>query len=190
MAFIGLAKPTIAKLDVEKNTYSEGFVCGKAIQVEISPQYAEGSLYGDDMMAETDKEFKYADVTLNTTTMPIQAHNLMFGHTVSEDKKQVKYKGKDAANYVGMGFYVTEVVDSVRKYVAIWMHKVKFSENAETFKTKGDNIEYQTPSLAGKAMTTDEDDWKETEVFDTMREANEWLKEKAGLIQSTPASEQ
>ncbi len=189
MAFIGLAKPTIASLNVAENKYTGGFICGKAIQVEISPQYAEGSLYADDMMAETDKEFKYADVTLNTSTLPVEAHTLLFGHTVSEDKKQVGYKGKDAAPFVGMGFYVTEVVDGERKYVAIWMHKVKFSENAETFKTKGDNIEYQTPSLAGKAVTTDLDDWKERKVFDAAMEANEWLKEKAGMTTPAPAGQ-
>ncbi len=63
MAYIGLARPTIAKLTEPANTYADPFTCGRAIQIDITPQFAEGSLYADDIKAEYDKEFKYADIT-------------------------------------------------------------------------------------------------------------------------------
>ena len=47
-------------------------------------------MYADDIKAEYDKEFKYADITLNTSTLPIKAHEIMFGHTTAEDS--VTYK--------------------------------------------------------------------------------------------------
>ena len=128
MAYIGLVKPTIAKLDESGGTpkYTDGFTCGKAISLDINPQYAEGSLYADDEKAEYDKEFKYADVTLNTSTMPIQAHNVMFGRVVDKDNASgttVKAKTSDSPNYVGMGIYVKEKVNNVRKFVAMWVPK-------------------------------------------------------------------
>ena len=118
MAYVGLAKPAVATLkDETAKTYTDAFYCGKAVQIDVSPQYAEGSLYGDNTKAEYDKEFKYADVTLQTTTLPIKAHNLMFGHTVTETegKQAVKFKDSDDAPYVGLGFIVTEKVDGKRK---------------------------------------------------------------------------
>ena len=79
MAYVGLAKPIVAKLNESSGTpkYTEGAACGKAIGIDITPQYAEGSLYGDDVQCEYDKEFKYADITLNTTTIPISMQTVM-----------------------------------------------------------------------------------------------------------------
>ena len=75
MAYIGLTTPIIAKGDYSaaEPTYSEGFVCGKAISTDIEPQYSEGSLFGDNSQAEYDNEFKNANITLGTTTLPIAA---------------------------------------------------------------------------------------------------------------------
>lgn len=178
MAYIGVAKPTIAKN--ADGTYSDAFTCGKAIQIDVTPQYAEGTLYGDNTAAEYDKEFKYADVSLNTTTLPVKAHEIMFGHTVGESEEEVTFKAADEAGYVGFGFYITEKVDGKRKVVGTWLPKVKFTEGAESYKTKGDNIEYQTPTITGQAQATNDGTWKETKVFATEAEAQAWIDEKCG----------
>lgn len=182
MAYIGLARPTVAKLTEPANTYSDAFTCGEAIGIDISPQYAEGSLYGDNRKVEYDKLFKYADITLNTTRLPVKAHSVMFGHTVAEGEDGVTFKGRDSTGYVGMGFYVTERVEGADKFVAIWIHKAKFSEGSENYKTQGDNIEYQTPSLSGQAVTLSSDVWKEVKVFATEAEAVAWIDEKSGKV--------
>lgn len=176
MAYIGVAKPTIAKMEDTGNTYSAPVVCGKAIQIDITPQYAEGSLFGDNGKAEYDKEFKQADIVLNTTSLPIAVHETMFGHTVEESS--ITFKDSDESNYVGFGFYVTEKVDGKKKYTATWLPKTKFSEGAESYKTKGDNIEYQTPSVTGQALALDNGIWKEVEQFDTEAEAQQFINEK------------
>lgn len=183
MAYIGLAKPIIAKLDESGSEpkYSDGFICGKAIGIDIDPQYAEGSLYGDNATAEYDKEFTQANITLNTTTLPAESANTMFGHEVKAETKEVVSKVSDSPNYVGVGVYVTEKVDGKRTFVAIWLYKTKFSEGKTSFKTKGNNIEYQTPSISGQAVGIGSGEWKETKTFDTEDEALAWLKEKAGM---------
>lgn len=178
MAYIGLAMPMVAKLTEPANAYSEAFTCGKAIEIHVSPQYAEGNLYGDDAKSEFDKEFQYADVTLGTTSLPLKAHEIMFGRTVTESK--VAFNANDEAGYVGLGFYVTEKVDGARKYSASWLYKVKFSDGEEVYKTKGNTIEYQTPSITGQALALDDGSWKDFETFDTKSAAIEWLNKKAG----------
>ena len=45
MAYIGLARPTIAKLTEPANTYADPFTCGRAIQIDITPQFADCLLY-------------------------------------------------------------------------------------------------------------------------------------------------
>ena len=148
MAYVGLAKPTVAKLDESSGTP------------------------------------KYADVTLGTDTLPIQAHTVMFGHTVAKEGESgtsIKNRTTDSSNYVGLGIYMDEKVDGLKKYVAMWIYKVKFAEGQESFKTKGDNIEYQTPSIAGQAIGIDDNLWKETMIYDTEKEARDWIDEMAGI---------
>ncbi|MCD2493315.1 major tail protein [Lacrimispora sp. NSJ-141] len=182
MAYIGLRKPIIGKLDAETGKYSAPITFGKAIGLQVTPSYAEGSLNADDMQAEYDKEFNYADVTLNTSTIPLQAHQDMFGHTVvTESEKSVEFNANDQNNYVGMGWITVEKVDGVRAFTGNFLYKVKFSEPAEDYATKGDAIEYKTPSIAGRAVALADGKWKSVGVFDTEAAALEWINGKFGV---------
>ena len=174
MAYVGLRKPIIAKMNEDEKTYGKPFAFGKAIGVQVTPSYAEGSLNADDAQAEYDKEFNYADVSLNTSTIPINAHEEMFGHKTSEDN-EVTYNKDDQANYVGMGWVSVEKVDGVRSFVGNVLYKVKFTEPSEDYTTKGDSIEYKTPSISGRANANSDGDWKKTKKFTTEEEALEWI---------------
>lgn len=182
MAYVGLRKPIIAKLNTN-GTYDNPFAFGKAIGLQVTPNYAEGSLYADDGQAEYDKEFSYAEVTLNTSTIPIIAHDKMFGHKVTE--KNVKFNGDDQNNDVGVGWISVEKVNGVRSFIGNFLNKVKFSEPSEDYATRGESIEYKTPSITGRASTVDGGDWKETETFATEAEAKNWIYGKFGKTMGT-----
>ncbi len=176
MAYVGLAKPYIAKLVNEvTKTYTNGFKCGKAISVNIQPNYNEGKLYADNQLSEYVKEFKDGTMTLGTDQLPKAAESVCFGHTVTDNG--VNYKTGDSANFVGVGFYVDEMVDGVKKYAAIVIYKVKFTENAEDYSTKGENIEFKTPSITGTIAGLGSTDWKDRKTFDSEKEAEDWIKE-------------
>lgn len=177
MAYFGLSNPWIAKLDVIKKTYSDGFKNGTAVGTDVTPQYNEANLYGDNILQESTKEFKYADVTLNTTHMPIEAADVMFGHTVDKDTKEIKYNTADTANYVGYGFYASEKIEGKTTYIAAILPKVIFAEAAENYTTKGDSLEFKTPSVTGKAMPIDTGEWKVKRTFETEKEAIDFIKE-------------
>ena len=130
MAYVGLRKPIIAKL-LESGKYDKPFACGKAIGLQVNPNYAEGSLNADDKQAEYDKEFTYAEVTLNISTLPIEAHEKMFGHTVDTAKKNVKFNVDDQANYVGMAWVSVEKVDGVRSFIGNFLNHQKIIQLKE-----------------------------------------------------------
>lgn len=182
MAYVGLRKPIIAQLKSD-GAYDDPFAFGKAIGLQVTPNYAEGSLYADDGQAEYDKEFSYAEVTLNTSTIPIVAHEKMFGHTVTE--KNVKFNGDDQNNDVGLGWISVEKVNGVRSFIGNFLDKVKFSEPSEDYATRGESIEYKTPSITGRASAVDGGGWKETETFATEAEAKNWIYGKFGKAMGT-----
>lgn len=94
----------------------------------------------------------------------------MFGHTVNKEKNEIVYGSEDEAAYVGVAWLTAEKVDGVKKYCANFLPKVKFSEPSDEFATKGENIEYKTPSISGRAMAN-EKKWKRVKKFNTEAEA-------------------
>ncbi len=183
MAFFGMSNPWIAKFDAIKKTYSGGFKNGTAVGTDVTPQYNEANLYGDNILQEALKEFKYADVTLTTTHMPVVAANVMFGHTVDSETNEITYKASDSANYVGYGFYASEKINGETRYIAAILPKVIFAEAAENYATKGDSIEFKTPSVSGKAMALEDGTWKVKKPFDSEQEAVNFIKQYLNITE-------
>lgn len=184
MAYYGLARPYIGKLHVENNTYSDGFRCGKAVNTDITPNYKDGSLFGDNQLQEYAREFKDADVNLGVTELPLEAADTMFGHTVDQEKKSIIYKASDDSNYVGYGIYANEMVNGKKCYVGVFLPKVKFTEAAESYSTKGDAIEFKTPTLTGKVYALENGVWKERQIFETEEDVQKWLEGKVGIAEA------
>lgn len=190
MAYIGLAKPIVAKLasqststGVTTPTYSDGFVCGKAISLNVTPNYNEVKLFADNILDEYVKEFKDGTISLGTDRLPIDAQTVMFGHTVtgSTSTEEVTYKTGDSANYVGVGFYIDEMLDGAKSYTGTVIYRCKFTEAADDFTTKGDSIEFKTPTLEGAISALDDGKWKITKKFATEAAAEAWIKSTLGL---------
>ena len=178
MAYIGLRKPYVAKHNRANNSYSDGFKYSHAVSLSITPNYAEASLYGDDMQVEYEKAFTNAAVSLGTTSTPIQAASTMFGHEVDTANSKVIYRATDDANYVGLGVIAPEKVDGENKFVALIVLSAKFADSAESYTTKGDSLAFNTPTIEGSAVAADDNGkWKVTQVFDTEAEAEAFVKD-------------
>lgn len=177
MAFVGLLNPYIARLvDDEAKIYADCFMCGNAISVNITPNYNEGKLYSNNRLTEYIKEFKDGSITLGTDRLPVEASRVCFGHEVSADDSEVVYRTNDSANYVGVGFFADEIIDGKKRYVATVLYKVKFGEAANEYTTKGENIEFKTPSIEGVIAGISSNEWKMTKIFETESDADKWLR--------------
>ena len=183
MANFGLSKPWIAKYNPETDQYTDGFKCGKAINTSVTPNYNETPLYADNQQTENVTEFKNANVSLGVDRMPVQAAEVVFGHSVSSEGEETSRTG-DSANYVGYGFITAEMLDGVQRYRACILRKVKFKEGEESYETKGDSIVFKTPTLSGTAMGTSKTDWrKKSPYFDTEEEADKWIQTQLNVME-------
>lgn len=191
MAQFKASLPVFAPIEAETEstvTYAAGEFVGKMVKTEIKPNKVEGSLYADDALAEYETEFKDADVTLETSTIPVDVYVSMFGETKgtagSSTPVTLTSKDSDAPKYGGYGFVSAEVIDGEKKYLMYWVHKVKFSLPSETHTTKGDNIAFNTSSIEGKAIADKSGAWRTKTYFDTADEAIAALKTKAGIAEA------
>lgn len=166
-------------------SYANGLVMSSAIKADISIEINEGTLYGDDRIIENIKEFKAGKVTLNGDHLSYEVLALLLGHKVESitqgNGTKLIAKGDDDGAFVGVGFYATTIKEGVRKYRAIWLHKVKFGIPNESLETKGDAINFQTPTIEGTVLTDILGIWKEEALFDTEAGAKEWLDIQADI---------
>lgn len=202
MPRIGLKYPVAAVIKKEEYgefpEYDNGFVIGKAISANKSISSNDNPLYGDDAIAENDTSFSEGTIDLGVTdfgtdaktSLEIQAK--LLGHTAvtnEEDETPVqvirKKAGDDAPN-VGLGYYKTKKIGNVISYEATLLYKVKFQLPSEETNTKGQSIEWQTPSITGRIMTLEgmEGTYEDTAVFKTEAECRDWLNAKLNITKT------
>lgn len=196
MAKIGLRYPVAAPITTETYgkapTYGEGFYIGKAISAEKSIESNKNSLYGDDAIAESDTSFASGTLTLGVTDFGMEKNSSLsiqgklLGHqTVIDNGVEVLRKCVgDTPPFYGIGYAKTKIVNGEKYYEATWLYKVQFQEPSESANTKGQNIEWQTPTISGNIMMVEgmEEVWEDTAIFTTLSQARTWIEKRANIV--------
>lgn len=178
MANIGLTNIWFSKL-TETNgvpTYEGATNLGKAVSCSVSITNNDAKLYGDDVIAESDTSFANGTITLGVTDDDDAVFAPLLGHTITDG--EVTKTASDAAPYVGVGRIVTKMVNGVYKYKVEFLYKVKFSEPSRDENTKGESIEFSTPSVEGIIATLDDEKgtWNKSKTFTSKSDALTYLK--------------
>ncbi|WP_296559560.1 major tail protein [uncultured Acetobacterium sp.] len=187
MAQIGLKYLICSKLTETETeaTYTGGKIMAYAIKADMSIEVNEGVLRGDDRIIENVKEFKSGKLTLNGDHLDYETRALILGHTLTTidpgTNKKMTAKGSDDGAFVGVGFYATSIKNNIRGFRAIWLTKVKFGVPSESMETRGEAINFQTPTIEGTILTNVLDVWKEEATFPTEAEAKTWLNTMASI---------
>lgn len=200
MAAIGLKHFVVAKVASETPgaalTYEAGMVVGKAMQANLTLNRPNNPLFGDDVIAENDNGVTGGTIQIGVTALGNAVRAYMLGDeevSVGTGTSAVKeYEVTDEpAPYVGFGFLRTLIEDGARKYEAVWIYKAQFGENTINATTKGQQVEWQTPTLDGILMGVQNDADGKTHFyryanhFTTEAQAAEWLDDKAGITATT-----
>ena len=150
---------------------------GKAVSCSTSITNNEAKLYGDDTLAESDTSFSNGTITLGVTDDDDTVFSELLGHTLTVGGEVIK-AATDAAPYVGVGRIVTKMVNGVYKYKVEILKKVKFSEPSKDENTKGESIEFATPSIEGIIAALDDanNTWSVSKTFTVKSDALTYLK--------------
>lgn len=188
MANIGLTNIWYSKLTEAADgtaTYEGAKNLGKAVSCSVSITNNEAKLYGDDALAESDTSFASGTITLGVTDDDETIFSELLGHTINNG--EVVSTSNDAAPYVGCGRIVTKMVNGSYKYKVEFLYKVKFSEPSRDENTKGESIEFGTPSIEGIISTLGDTDgtWKKSKVFNTKSDALTYLKNLMAAVGTT-----
>jgi len=156
VAIIGLRDLYYAVLDTDSNseaTYEEIKPIAPAVEATITPELAEAIFYADDGPDEVITIFKEAIVGLQTKDIGLSTQAELLGHKF-QGSVLIKH-ANDEPPYVAIGF---RSLKSDGSYRYVWLMKGKFAPYNEQFKTKGEAIEFQTPTITGKFIGREHDD--------------------------------
>lgn len=155
-------------------SYAGAKSLGKAIDCKVSIEKYEAELYADDTLAESDNTFKKGTITLTIDEDDDTVFAELLGHEVDDEGEMVR-KDTDIAPYVGVGRILTKVVNGAYKYKVEFLPKVKFSEPEQEEATKGDSIEFKTPSVEGTVTKLADGTWSKAKTFTDKEEAVAYL---------------
>ncbi len=175
MSCTGLSKPYVARYNPETGEYSDGFKMGKATTFGVTPNYVNASLSGDNETAESEESFTNASITAGSTYWPREAANVVFNHNITQDG-EVQF-GSETPNAIGYGVVEDGKANGVKCFTADILTNAVLRESAETYTTRGDSVEYVTPALEGTAINNNNGVWRRQKNFETIEEAEAWIKE-------------
>lgn len=191
MAFVGLlyavAAPIQTEADGQAITYGKGQVIGGMMTAEISYTRNSNPLYADDRVMEEDNSITGGTIKMGVDDVNDDARVMMLGDVKEGDAgEEVYHETGESAPYVGTGYIRVRRKDNKTNYIAYWVHKAIFGIGTESAKTKGQNIEWQTPMLEGSIMGVKNNAalqtrFRERRTFTKESEARAWLNKKAGI---------
>lgn len=197
MASIGLKYPVFAPLDGEivegtRPEYGTGFVVGKAIKADVTINYADATLYADDILAESDSSFQNGTIDVGVDEITQTVHSKLFG---SKSEKvdgvdELHIGAKDVSPHGGFGYYKTKVINKKNGYLAKFFLDVQFKPGNDSSETKADSTSFATPEFSGTIFAVpgyNNDAYAEEAFFDTEDAAKSWLRKKANISASRVA---
>ena len=126
----------------------------KAMTADLSVELAEATLYADDGAAEIVKEFKSGTLSLGVDDIGAGAASDLTGATIDANGVVVA-TAEDGGSPVAVGFRAKK---SNGKYRYFWLYRVKFGIPATNLTTKGESIEFSTPTIEGTVMRRNKPD--------------------------------
>ena len=183
MATIGLKNFKYAKLNDDGKTYGEVKTLAGAIECKVTLDLSEATLYSDDALREQISLFKSGTMTAGIDDDNDTVFAELLGKTVDKETGIITSNVNDESIFVGFGHVVPKMVGGKRKYKVEFFPKMKFKPFITDAKTKGDNLEFTTPSVEATIFENDNGDWEKHKVYDTESEANTAL--EVFFVQST-----
>ena len=162
MATIGLRDLHYAILkqdNAEGASYDTPVKLSGAIAANVNPNTSSATLFADDGPYDSSTTLGEIELELNVADIPAEHNAALLGHSY-KNGVLIK-KASDQPPYVAIGY---RSLKSNGAYRYTWLYKGKFTDGEQNNQTKGDSIEYQTPTIKGAFVKRDFDDMWQAEA--------------------------
>lgn len=164
MAYTGLKNFHYAVLTDDvldgTTTYSVPKRLGAAISLTETPTTNSSTLYADNGPSETATANGPTTAEIGVKDLTPEVRADLLGQTINADGVLVQSRG-DKAPYVALGFQMTGESEND---AFIWLYKGKFSRPTTSGTTKGESVEFATPTISATFIGRDSDEKEKVSV--------------------------
>lgn len=169
-------------------TYAAPAKLAGAIEAKVAIDLNSATIYRDDALGYEDTSFKKGTITLGIDDDDDTIFATLLGKTLTTESftpsgateavsvKKITSSNSDVCIPVGFGYVTGKQIDSIRKYKVKFFKKVSFKQFETDSKTRGESLEFTTPSVEGTISTLADGTWKVEAIFDTEEVAIAYLK--------------
>lgn len=154
MAKIGVKDIHVAKLltdEVSGATYETPVKLKGAMTIGMTPNVASGSLDADDQRWESHDSLTSYEIMMNLADLSAENEALLLGRELDSNGGVISTTEDTAPEFAVM-FRAEQSQRAGGGYQYRVAYRVKFRPYDENYQTKGDNVDYQTPTITGTAM--------------------------------------
>lgn len=148
---IGLKDLYVAEIDETDGTFGAPYRIAKAIEAKVAPKVSSAILYADDGAAESASAEGETEIELGIDSLSNAIYAKLLGKKVDANGVVEDSTG-DIPPQVALMF---RALKSNGKYRYVVYYKGSFQVPEETYKTKGESIEYNTPTIKGVFVHSD-----------------------------------
>jgi len=148
---IGLKDLFFAEIDETTGTYGTPYKIAKAIEASVTANVSTVVLYADDGAAETASSEGETEISLGIDQLTNEVYAKLLGKTINSDGVVQDSSGDIAPK----GALMFRSLKSNGGYRHIVYYKGSFAPPEESFTTKGESIEYNTPTIVGTFVHSD-----------------------------------
>ena len=185
---VGMMYPVFAPLtthtDGSMPTYGTGFVIQEARNATLNREYQNNPLYGDDRIVDDDNGMTGLTISFESTGLSDSDRVKLLGEEAYGSTAQ--WVSDNETPWGGFGYIRKMRLNGVKSFEAWWTLKIKFQEESMATATKEGSIQWNTPTLNGRAAglyvdSTDKLRFQLHKTFSTASDAKAWLNSLAGI---------
>ena len=134
-------------------TYEAPKRLGAAISLSETPTTSMSTLYAENGPAETASANGPTTAEVGVKDLSQQVRADLLGQAINEDGVLIQGR-EDRAPYVALGFQMTGESEND---AFVWLYKGKFSRPTTSGTTKGESVEFSTPTISATFIGRDSD---------------------------------
>ena len=192
-ANVGMMYPVWAPLsshtDGSMPVYGSGMVIQEARNATVTREFANNPLYGDDRIVDDDNGMTGLTISFEPTGLTDSDRKTLFGETESTAVTSGVtglWVTDSETPWGGFGYIRKMRANGEKSFEAWWTLKIKFQEETQATNTKQGAIQWNTPTLNGRAAGldvdgTDKQRFQLHKSFDAIAAAKAWLNSLAGI---------
>lgn len=158
---------------------TKGVVLGRLVTANLTVNTASGELYADDELAERIEVFSSGNLAMETDELSDENAAEIYGCKV--ELGTVTYNKDDVAPRGALAYFKVKIISGKQSFKVFYYPQVSAVLGNDNAQTRGSTITFQTTNTSFTIFADSEGDWRQTKVFETVDEAQDWINEKCGV---------